>query len=417
MPVAKTKPTGAVFTRDGVDYTTMSGTQLGSNFVEDPVQGVVRFIPNELAWLRSILAVWVGVLAATILVIATNAGIIGVSRLAYSLGQHRQVPPILGRVHPKRLTPYVSIIVFGVVACLIILPGSTFFLADLYAFGAMLSFTAAHVSVVVLRFKEPELRRPFRTPLNIRVRGRDLPLLSLVGGMGTFTVWCVVVATHAEGRLIGLSWMAAGIVTYVIYRKAKGYSLTRTVEKVVVPLSMQADVDYHQILVPIVGSRITDEMMVLACQLATEKQSSIDGLYVIEVPLNLPLDAALLEERQKANKVLRAAALIADQFRVKFTPTVITARSVGRAIVDEADMRRSEVIIMGSVKKRRIGDRAFGKTTEYVLQHAPCEVLVNLVPRNYPMEGSADGAVARALSEIESEDGSPGAPAKRTEKL
>ena len=106
MPAtAEIKPTGNVYTRDGVQYTRLYGSQLGSNFIEDPVQGVVRFIPDNLAWLRGILGIWVGVLAATILVIATNAGLIGVSRLAYSLGQHRQVPPILGRVHPKRLTP------------------------------------------------------------------------------------------------------------------------------------------------------------------------------------------------------------------------------------------------------------------------------------------------------------------------
>ncbi|MGZ5397754.1 MAG: amino acid permease [Mycobacterium sp.] len=390
MPPANTKPTGEMFSRDGQEYTKMYGTPLGSNFIEDPVQGVVRFVPDSLAWLRGILGVWVGVLAATILVIATNAGLIGVSRLAYSLGQHRQVPPVLGRVHPKRLTPYVSIIVFGVVACLIILPGSTTFLADLYAFGAMISFTAAHVSVVVLRFKEPELRRPFRTPVSISIHGKSLPVLSVIGGIGTFTVWCVVVATHPEGRLIGFIWMGIGLATYVIYRKAKGYSLTKTVEKVVIPETMQADIDYNQILVPIVGSRITDEMMVLACQLATEKKSSIDGLYVIEVPLNLPLDARLVNERQKAARVLKAAAAIASQFKVKFTPHIVTARQAGRAIVAEAIDRRSEVIILGTTRKRRIGDLVFGRTADVVLGHAPCEVLLNLVPREYPTGGSAD---------------------------
>ena len=123
---------------------------------------------------------------------------------------------------------------------------------------------------------------------------------------------------------------------YVVYRKAKGYSLTKTVEKVVVPASMQADIDYDQILVPIIGSRISDEMMVLACQLATEKKSAIDGLYVIEVPLNLPLDASLVNERAKAAQALKAAATIASQFKVKFTPHMVTARRAGRAIVEEA---------------------------------------------------------------------------------
>ena len=382
-------PTGPVYQEDGVWVTKLYGTQLGSAYLEDPVQGVVTFIPDKLAWLRAILKPWVGILAATILVIATNAGLIGVSRLAYSLGQHRQVPPFLGRVHPKRMTPYVSIIVFGLVACLLILPGSTSFLADLYAFGAMISFTVAHVSVIALRYLEPDVPRPFRTPLSIRFRGGSLPLLSVFGALGTFTVWCVVVATHAEGRLIGFIWMGVGLALYVAYRRAKGYSLTRTLEKIVVPESMQADIDYHQILVPITGSRISDEMMVLACQLATEKKSAIDGLYVIEVPINLPLDASLVNERMRADQTLKAAATIASQFKVKFAPHVVMARQAGRAIVEEAAQRQSEVIILGTSRKRRIGNLVFGRTTDFVLDHAPCEVLLNLVPKGYPTEGSS----------------------------
>jgi APA family basic amino acid/polyamine antiporter len=393
-------PTGDVVEREGRLVTTLYGTKLGGSYLEDPVQGIVQHMPDELAWLRVILGPWVGLLAATILIIATNAGLIGVSRLTYSLGLHRQLPPFLGRVHPKRLTPYVAVIVFGVVACLLIVPGSTRFLADLYAFGAMISFTTAHVSVIVLRLKEPDTPRPFRPPFSVPFRGRTLPLTSMVGALGTFTVWVVVVSTHPEGRLIGVSWMAAGILIYVVYRKMKGYSLTRTVPRTSIPITMQADIDYHQILVPLVGSRISDEMMVLACQLATEKRSSIDALYVIEVPMNLPLDARLIEERERAGRVLAAANLIADQFKVKFTPIVITARLAGRAIVDEAARRRSEVIILGSVKKRRVGDRAFGRTLDYVIDHAPCEVLVNLVPRGYPSEGSSEDLVPTSVPSL-----------------
>jgi APA family basic amino acid/polyamine antiporter len=385
------EPTGDVYQKDGIWVTRLYGSQLGSAFLEDPVQGVVSFIPDRLAWLRAILKPWVGILAATILIIATNAGLIGVSRLAYSLGQHRQIPPLLGRVHPKRLTPHVAIIAFGAVAALLILPGSPAFLADLYAFGAMISFTIAHVSVVALRYREPDVERPFRTPLNVRFRGGSLPLLSVIGGVGTFTVWCVVVATHAEGRLIGFVWMAVGLSLYVGYRKLKGYSLTRTVKRIVVPATMRADIDYDQLLVPIVGSRITDEMMVLACQLAAEKKSAIAALYVIEVPVNLPLDARLTRERERAEVALGAAAVIADQFKVEFAPVIVSARSAGRAIVEEAERRRSEVIVLGSVHKRRVAERLFGTTAEYVLRHAPCEVLVSLVPRDYPMPGSGDG--------------------------
>ena len=188
-----------------------------------------------------------------------------------------------------------------------------------------------------------------------------MPLTALVGGIGTAVVWSWSWPTHVDGRIVGFTWMGLGIVMYVVYRKRKGYSLTQTVKAVPLPESVQADIDYNQLLVPIVGSRITDEMMVLACQLATEKQSSVDALYVIEVPFNLPLDARLPQERETAKALLEQAAVVADQFGVEMTPIVVTARAAGRAIVDEAKERRSEVIILGATRKRRFTERAFGR--------------------------------------------------------
>jgi len=389
LKIDPTKATGAAYQQNGQWVTKLWGTQLATVYEADPLQGIVQNLPGSLDWMKVILSPWIAILAATILIIGTNAGIIGASRLAYSMAGHKQLPPILSRVHPKRFTPYVSIALFGTIAAILVAPGSIAALADLYAFGAMISFTVAHLCVVSLRFKMPDAERPWRTPINIPFRGTSIPVLAVVGALGTATVWVVVVLTHAAGRTVGLSWMAVGIVVYILYRRAKGYSLTKTVKTVPLPASVSEDIDYDQILVPVVGSRITDEMMVLACQLATEKKSSIDGLYVIEVPLNLPLDAHLTVEREKADTALAMAGRVADAFKVKFTPHVVTARQAGKAIVDEAIDRRSEVIILGTMRKRRIGDLVFGRTADYVLDHAPCEVLLNLVPKGYPTEGSA----------------------------
>ena len=121
--------------------------------------------------------------------------------------------------------------------------------------------------------------------------------------------------------------------------------------------------------------------MVLACQLATERKSSIDALYVIEVPLNLPIDASLPEERERARLVLERAAHAADMFNVKITPVVVTARSAGKAIVEAAIERRSEVIILGSQGKRRIADKVFGRTIDHVLNNLPCEAIINVIPK------------------------------------
>ena len=99
--------------------------------------------------------IYVGLLAATILFIGTNAGILGVSRLTYSMGIHRQLPDRLRQLHPRYRTPWVGIILFSFIAALALIPGQATFLGNLYAFGAMLSFTIAHLAVTRMRVSIP----------------------------------------------------------------------------------------------------------------------------------------------------------------------------------------------------------------------------------------------------------------------
>jgi nucleotide-binding universal stress UspA family protein len=169
--------------------------------------------------------------------------------------------------------------------------------------------------------------------------------------------------------------------------------LTKTVKSPVLPATITEDVVYDQLLVPVRDTAVSEEMMVLACQLATERMSSIDALYVIEVPLNLPIDASLPEERERARQVLERAAHAADMFNVKLTPVVVTARSAGRAIVETAIERHSEVIILGSQGKRRIADKVFGRTIDHVLNNLPCEAIINVIPKT-TVAHSGDAASA-----------------------
>jgi APA family basic amino acid/polyamine antiporter len=317
----------------------------------------------------------------------------------------------------------VAIILFGIVAVILILPGEIPLLADLYAFGTMIAFTAAHVSLIMLRYKEPELERPFRAPLNVRIGGTRIPMTAVLGAMGTFAVWCVILYYKPRSGIIGISWVAVGIVAYVIFRKVQGYSLTKTVKSPTLPATLQDDVVYDQLLVPVRDTAVSEEMMVLACQLATERRSSIDALYVIEVPLNLPIDASLPEERERARQVLERAAQAADMFNVKLTPVVVTARSAGRAIVEEAIVRRSEVIVLGSQGKRRIADKVFGHTIDYVLSNLPCEAIINVIPK-VPATGAsgagvtgAKGMVPPAVVPPAAEADAPGGVKRRAQGL
>jgi APA family basic amino acid/polyamine antiporter len=192
-------------------------TDLVEKFVDDPVLGIVEHLPGVL---EPTFAVWVGILAATILLIATNAGMMGMSRLAYSLGRHRQLPPLLSRLHPVRRTPAVAIMIFTAFAALLVVPGRLDLLAGVYSFGAMLTFSFAHISIIALRIKEPRMSRPFKIPLNLRLRGREVPLPAIVGLMGTMSAWAVVAINQPLSRYLGLAWMLGGLCVFLLYRRA-----------------------------------------------------------------------------------------------------------------------------------------------------------------------------------------------------
>jgi APA family basic amino acid/polyamine antiporter len=203
MPVSTITPEGPM-------------TALGSDYKTDPMIGIVSAFPAGI--LRDVVLVWIGLLAATILSIASNAGLIGISRLTYSLGHHQQLPPRLAKIHPRFHTPYIAIAIFGAVAILAILPGRIEQLAALYAFSAMMSFTIAHLSILKLRLSRPDLPRPFRIKLSVPWRGVRLPLTAIVGGLCTAGAWTVIMATDISHELMGIVWVALGLIVYAVYR-------------------------------------------------------------------------------------------------------------------------------------------------------------------------------------------------------
>ncbi len=202
-----------------------------NGWARDPVAGIAANLPSPL--LRDIFEPLVAVLAASILLTATNAGLIGISRLAFNMSRHKQLPQTLSRVHDRFRTPYLSILLFCAVAIGVLVPGffsSSFFadLGGLYVFGSLLGFALAHASILVLRIRQPETRRPFKLPANIKVSGRQLPLSAILGLLGTVGIWIVILVTQPFSRWFGLAWMLVGLIGYIIYRKILHIPVTYT---------------------------------------------------------------------------------------------------------------------------------------------------------------------------------------------
>ncbi len=347
-------------------------------FKNDPVLGLVEHMGLH-GFVLSAVKIYVGVLAATILFIATNAGVIGASRITYSMASYRQLPGIFRRLHPRFKTPWLSLIVFaGFFSILLTLPGKVDFLGTMYSFGAMLSFTVAHASVVALRIRRRDDVLEFKARPNLRIRGIDWPLFAIFGGLATGAAWFVVVIQQPGTRWAGLGWLGLGFAVFWAYRrKVVKRSLRETVRAPVLVLGPSLAIEYRTILVPVKRTGESEEALVSAARLAAERGARVAIVHVVELPLALPPDARLPDQEAVAEGLLDDAQALVESYGVRAVTRLLRARQPGPAIVEEARRRDSELIVLGA-PRRAVGGRRrlFGGTVDYVLREAPCRVLI-----------------------------------------
>lgn len=344
---------------------------LATTYLADPLAGIAAALPIGSRFFGP----WIGVLGATILFVAANAGLVGASRLTFAMGEYYQVPRIFYRLHPRFRTPYISLALFAGLAGLIVLVAKQLtFIADLYNFGAMLAFSLAHLSLLGLRIRKPRLERPFRIPFNIKVNGAELPITAIVGFLATVAVWIDVVISKPAGRNLGFIWMGIGLICYLAYRKKKKISATAQVEIERVKIPEFQPLKATKILVPTLGGGPTENIQV-ACELAVGRGAEVVALHVIEIPATLPLDTFLPDRLAEADGALKRAQAVGRDLDVAVSTRLLQARSAGQAIVDLANEKKFDLVVMGS--SFRWGASAWlGATAEYVLRNAHCRVLV-----------------------------------------
>ncbi|MDQ3723805.1 MAG: universal stress protein [Actinomycetota bacterium] len=344
-------------------------------FANDPIIGVVSGM--ELGWFQGGVEVYVGVLAVTILIAATNAGVLGISRLTYSMGMYRQLPDTMRRLHPRYRTPYLGILVFSGFAIVALLPGQADFLGKIYAFGAMLSFSMAHLSLICLRASEPDARRPYRSPGRLRVRGHELPPLAVIGLTGTILSFIVVSVLDLTVGAAGVTWMALGMAGYLLYRRSQGLDFVSTYQVAVPQPVTQSEAEYESVLVALDARHYSPTTIATATKLAGRKRRGIHVLVLITVPQASPLDAELPEEEIAARAVIEQARLQGGR-RVNGHVERVRPGGSGRLIVDEAREMRAHALVMPLPP--RTGTTLFGKTVETVLADRPCRVIIESEP-------------------------------------
>jgi basic amino acid/polyamine antiporter, APA family len=382
-------------------------TALAGPYLEAPMLGMASTLDPD--WLSDAARYTVAAAAATLLLVAMNGQMLGLARLGYSLATNRQIPSVAGRLHRSRGTPHMVISAAGLLAFALALTDDVVFLAGVFAFGAMVTFALAHLSVLVLRFREADRPSAFRMPLSIRAGAGTIPLPAAAGFVLAVAVWGSVVLLHEGGRIIGTAWIVVGVTLYVAHRKSQGRSLTQRFTVPAEALQERVEAEYGSILVPVFGEPLDDEIVGTAGRLAAERADETEGgavleaLYVFEIPMSLPIDARVPEERVRgAKQVLARAKQVGEEYEgVEVATAMVRGRTAGQAIVAEARRRGVEAIVLAAEEptrvrggailggRGRVRDRFVGETTRYVVEKAPCKVILTAPPAGE--EGTREG--------------------------
>lgn len=356
-----------------IGLSVVTPEQLGTTYINDPIAGIVAHFPFGGQWL----APWFGLIAALILLIASNAGLIGCSRLTFSMGEYYQVPHFLYKMSSRFRTPYMSLGIFAALSCLIVVlsRGNILFLGDLYNFGAQIAFFSAHLSLLVLRCKKPTLQRPFKAPFNIPIgKNRSVPLTAVLGAVATFGVWVIVVITKPEGRNLGCIWLAIGLAMYLLYRRKKQISVTGqvSIEKIKIPAYHLMHL--HHVLVTARGEGNVDALQT-ACQLAKSFHAKITAVHVLEVATALPMHIPLLKREALGTAALKRAEAIAREYGLVIDLKLIRARTIEGAILDLISNGDYDMVIVGTRKDELKQRHNFAVQAEKLFKNAPCRIL------------------------------------------
>lgn len=362
-----------------VALSVLTPQLLSSVYLQNPISGIASGLHPDPFWFRA----WISLMAAVLLLVAANAGMMGSSRLAYKMGEHYQLPRQFYRLHKKFKTPWVAMLFFGSLAAVLVAIswGRLNFLADLYNFGAMLAFFAAHIALIILRIRKPEMDRPFRIPFNIPFgKGRSVPITALFGMLTTLGAWFIVVATKPDARYLGFAWLAIGIVVYYLCRKKHDISPTARINLDDVHIPGFKHLEVKKILVPTRGGEETETVQ-LACELAKMHGAALTAVYVIPVPLTLSMQAPLYHHMMAAEAALRRADAISREYEIKIDLRIVRSRTISQAISDLANNDEFDLLVLGAHSREHLTAKGLGNVVHEILTETRCRVYICSNPK------------------------------------
>jgi APA family basic amino acid/polyamine antiporter len=305
----------------------------------DPMAAIASRVPH----IGHLLAPIVALTGFTICYVSTNTGVIGASRVVFSMGRFSLMPAWFYKVHKRFRTPIRTIIVFGLIGAGMALLGELHFVADLYNFGALLSYVIVNVSLIVLRNKEPDAYRAWKLPgtLKIRMGAKTIliPVVSVIGAIATGTMWTLIVGFHAEGRIVGTIWLIIGIAGFLAFRRSRKMSLLgNEVGKTIVPGA------YMMNATVLIRTPEDEEAVVEALKYELDKRFRVRLLSIID-----PRDYGLSTENIHDYSQLRQCQAISSD-ELKRVQSALA--SEGYEVVSQAEIGSTASIVEREMESR-----------------------------------------------------------------
>ena len=348
-----------------------------ANARNDPISAIAGHIPVIGTYLAPIVALT----GFAICYVSTNTGVIGVSRIVFSMGRFDLLPRWFYKVHRRFKTPVRTILVFGGIGMALAFIGELTFVADLYNYGALLSYIIVNVCLIVLRNKEASAYRAWKVPgaINLRIGKQKVtvPLISVVGAISCAGLWSLILTFHEGGRLLGTAWIIIGVVGFVALRKMKHMPIwTTQTGKRILPGG------YIMNAVVLVRIPEDEEEVLASIRGALDKRFHITLLNILD-PLDLALSTDTLSDysqiKQYQTETLDDLQSIAGQLRsegYQVTPRVEIGPFM-KTLDEEAGAEKNDVILL---LKRKTMRRHIEKSAEdsalAILSKYPGKVMI-----------------------------------------
>jgi amino acid transporter/nucleotide-binding universal stress UspA family protein len=324
--------------------------------------GIVRAAQNFMPQLGVALIVFGGLFST---MSALNATVLASSRVGFSMGRERMLPKALALIHPVRRTPYVAVLLSGLilVAVAVGLP------LEVVGSGAslmfLLSFAMTNAAMILIRVNEPDLPRRFRAPL--------FPLLPILGIVSNLALAVFLFTFQPMAWYVGLAWVAFGAVVYVAYTSRTGEQEERLPVKILHEEQLVPK-DY-KVLIPLANEEQARLLGILGSAFAKAHDGEVLALHVERVPVQLSMSNGRMFLRE-GKPILDEAIRQGRAIDVPVHTMIRLDRHIDRAILDTARERGVDLMLLGWPGHTETPHSAFGSVIDLVAVHPPCDLAV-----------------------------------------